>query len=163
MSGKIKLLVVDDEKRFLSTLSQRLRMRNFDVTAVSTGKEAIEVARDGVFDLALVDLKMPGMNGEQVLKLLKINDPYIEVIILTGHGSLESSVACSKLGSFGYLQKPCETFELLQILKEAYKSRVRQKMRLSDAQMSELTEDASSEDQMQLFKILKKAEECGAH
>ena len=159
MAGKIKLLIVDDEIRFLNTLAQRLRLRNFEVTAVGNGNEAIEAAQNGQFELALVDLKMPGIDGEQVLELLKKNDPFIEVVILTGHGSLESSVACSKLGSHGYLQKPCETFELLQILKEAYKSRVRKKMKWSDKEMEELSKNSPENDQLHLFKILKKAEE----
>ena len=158
MTGKIKLLIVDDEERFLRTLTQRLSLRDFDVTAVSNGKDAIETVKKMEFELALVDLKMPGIDGEKVLELLKKNDPFIEVIILTGHGSLESSVACSKLGSHGYLQKPCETIELLQILKSAYKARVRKKMQLSDEKMDELTKD-SEEDHLQILRILKKAEQ----
>lgn len=159
MVGKIKLLIVDDEVRFLNTLKQRLSMRDFEVTAVSNGKDAIETARNKEFELALVDLKMPGMDGEKVLELLKKNDPFIEVVILTGHGSLESSVSCSKLGSHGYLQKPCETFELLQVLKGAYKSRVRKKKQLTDEKIDELTKENSNEDQLQILRILKKMEE----
>ena len=102
MTGKIKLLIVDDEERFLRTLTQRLSLRDFDVTAVINGKDAIETAKKMEFELALVDLKMPGIDGEKVLELLKKNDPFIEVIILTGHGSLESSVACSKLGGIAF-------------------------------------------------------------
>ncbi len=159
MSGKIKLLLVDDEVRFLHTLTQRLSLRNFEVTAVDNGEEAIEAAKNGEFELALVDLKMPGMDGERVLELLKENDPFIEVVILTGHGSLESSVVCSKFGSHGYIQKPCETFELLQILKDAYKKRVRKKKQLTDEKMNELTGNSDDDDQLQILRILKKAEE----
>ena len=159
MIGKIKLLIVDDEIRFLRTLTQRLSLRDFDVTAASNGKDAIEAAKKGNFELALVDLKMPSMDGERVLALLKQNDQFIEVVILTGHGSLESSVACSKLGSHGYLQKPCETFELLKILKEAYRARVRKKMQLTEEKMNELTKDSADDDQLQFFRLLKKVEE----
>ena len=159
MTNQIKLLIVDDETRFLGTLTQRLRLRGFDVTAVDNGKEAIETAKTGEFEIALVDLKMPGMDGERVLELLKKNDPFIEVIILTGHGSLESSVACSKLGSHGYLQKPCETVELLQILKDAYKSRVRKKKKLTDEKMDQLTSSSQGDDQMALLRILKRMEQ----
>ncbi|MCP4606330.1 MAG: response regulator [Proteobacteria bacterium] len=159
MIGKIKILIVDDEKRFLDTLSKRLVMRGFDVTAISNGTDAIETAKNGEFELALVDLKMPGMNGERVLELLKQNDPFIEVVILTGHGSLESSVACGKLGSHGYLQKPCETFELLHILKEAYKERIRKKNKLSEDGIKNLTKVSDENDQLRIIKLLKKADE----
>lgn len=159
MRTHIKLLIVDDETRFLNTLAQRLRLRGFDVTAVDNGTDAIETAKTGEFEIALVDLKMPGMDGEKVLELLKENDPFIEVIILTGHGSLESSVACSKLGSHGYLQKPCETIELLQILKEAYKARVRKKKKLTDEKMEQLTISSKGDDHMELLRILKRLEQ----
>jgi len=159
MAGKITILVVDDEERFLKTLSERLEMRGFEVTAASNGSDAVRIAAEKEFELALLDLKMPGLNGEQVLKLLKQNDPYIEVIILTGHGSLESAVNCSRLGSHGYLQKPCETFELLQVLKKAYKNRVRNKMRMDEDGINRLIGQSGDETEEAILRILKKAEE----
>ena len=159
MAGRIKLLVVDDEERFLKILSQRLEMRVFDVSMAVNGQEALEAAGREEFELALLDLKMPGLNGEQVLKLLKEKDPFIEVIILTGHGSLKSAVNCSRLGSHGYLQKPCETFELLKILKEAYKTRVRNKMNLSEDKMDSLLKNSEEDTHEAIQRILKKAEE----
>lgn len=159
MAGKIKILIVDDEERFLQTLCQRLELRDFSVTAVNNGEQAVKVASQESFELAILDLKMPGMDGEKVLELLKKNDPYIEVIILTGHGSLESAVHCSKLGSHGYLQKPCETHELLQVLKEAYKSRVRRKTKLNENGIDNLLGQTEENDQNEILRILKKAEQ----
>ena len=79
MAGKIKLLVVDDEERFLNTLSQRLEMRGFDVSMAVNGQEALEAAGREEFELALLDLKMPGLNGEQVLQLLKEKHVAMEI------------------------------------------------------------------------------------
>ncbi len=125
---KIRILVVDDELRFLETLKKRLELRDFDVTAVTSGKDALDAAGKADFDLALVDLKMPGMTGEEVLDALKDRHPDIEVVILTGHGSVDSAVHCIRAGSYTYLQKPCETDELLGALTDAYRLRVQRKL-----------------------------------
>ena len=77
MSKKIKLLVVDDEARFLKTLSDRLSLRDFDVTAASSGEQAMDEAGRQVFDVALVDLKMPGIGGDKLLEMLKEKHPFI--------------------------------------------------------------------------------------
>ena len=106
MSNKIKLLIVDDEVAFLESMAKRLEIRDFEVQTASCGSEAIELAHKEHFDLALLDLKMPGMDGKKVLEILKKDDPFIEAIILTGHGSVDSAVDCTKLGAFGYLPKP---------------------------------------------------------
>ena len=132
MSKKIKLLVVDDEARFLKTLSDRLSLRDFDVTAASSGEQAIDEAGRQVFDVALVDLKMPGIGGDKLLEMLKEKHPFIEVVILTGHGSVDSAVKCTQMGSFGYLQKPCETVELLEVLRSAYQKRVQRKLKIDE-------------------------------
>lgn len=161
MAGKIKLLIVDDEERFLKTLAQRLSMRDFDVTAASDGELALEAAAKERFELALVDLKMPGISGERVLKLLKEKDPFIEVIILTGHGSVESAVECTRLGCFGYLQKPCETNELIQVLKNAYQARVQKKMKLDEERLEGILGAAGGESPLAILRRLRELEEKG--
>ena len=103
---KIKLLICDDEIKFLESIAQRLELRGFDVTKASGGQAAVDAAEQGGFDLALLDLKMPGMNGIEVLEILKKKHKYLEVIILTGHGSIDSAVESTKLGAFSYLSKP---------------------------------------------------------
>jgi DNA-binding response OmpR family regulator len=80
--NKIKLLLVDDEVKFLEAIAKRLELKNFDVTTASNGKEAITSAEKGLFDVAVVDFQMPGMDGTQVLKTLKENHKYLEIIML---------------------------------------------------------------------------------
>lgn len=161
MEGKIKLLIVDDEERFLQTLSQRLGLRDFDVTPVTSGEAAVEVARRERFDLALVDLKMPGMHGDEVLRILKEEHPLIEVIILTGHGSVQSAVECTRSGSYGYLTKPAETDELMRVLKEAYQRRVQRKLELSDERLREMMQAAQGESPLAILRKLRELERRG--
>lgn len=155
MEEKIKLLVVDDEERFLRTLTQRLSLRDFDVTPVTSGQEAVNLAREQEFDLALVDLKMPGMTGEQVLESLKQEHPLMEVIILTGHGSIDSAVHCTQVGSYCYLQKPCETDELLEVLKNAYRRRLERKLEHDQERLGELARIAVGESPLRILARLK--------
>jgi len=161
MSDKIKLLMVDDEVRFLQTLQKRLEMRDFDVTAVTNGTDAIEAAGRERFDLALLDLKMPGIDGEEVLAKLKQQDQYIEVVMLTGHGSVDSAVRSTKLGSFAYLQKPCETEELLEVLKEAYSKRVKAKLDLDQEKMEEMMRSFTGEGPLGILRKLRELEKKG--
>ncbi len=158
---KIRLLIVDDEVRFLETLSQRLALRDFEVTPVSSGDEAVKQARETAFDLALVDLKMPGMPGEEVLRILKKEHPLMEVVILTGHGSVDSAVECVKEGSYKYLQKPCETDELMEVLKEAFKERVKRKLEIDNERLDELMSVAMGESALQILRRLKELDRKG--
>ncbi|OHB73389.1 MAG: histidine kinase [Planctomycetes bacterium RBG_13_63_9] len=137
---KINLLIVDDEEQFLKSTAKRLEVRGFHVIAVDRGEKAIEAAREHPIDVALVDLKMPGMNGEQTLETLKRQHPWMEVVILTGHGSIDSAVQCTKSGAYSYLQKPCEWDWLLSALTEAYKKKVMNKMDIKEKRMNELLE-----------------------
>jgi DNA-binding NtrC family response regulator len=159
MANNIQLLIVDDEVRFLRTLKERLQLRGFDVTAVTSGTQAIEAARGREFDVALLDLKMPGMDGEEVLRTLKSKHPLLEVIILTGHGSVESAVDCTKAGSYSYLQKPCETGELLEVLKNAYQKRVQRKLALDEEKMGQLLQVATGESALGILRRLRQIEE----
>lgn len=158
MSGNIKLLLVDDEQRFLETLRQRLELRNFEVTPVTNGQAALDAAKEGDFDLALLDLRMPGLGGEEVLRVLREKHPLIEVVILTGHGSVDSAVHCTKLGSYGYLQKPCETDELLEVLRAAYQRRVQRKLDIDDKRMMELLSVATGESPLGILRRLRELE-----
>ena len=135
---KINLLIVDDEEQFLKSMTKRLEVRDFNVIAVDRGEKAIEAAREHPIDIALVDLKMPGMNGEQTLEALKKQHQWMEVVILTGHGSVDSAVECTKSGAYSYLQKPCEWERLLAVLAEAYKKQVMNKLDVKDKRMNEL-------------------------
>jgi DNA-binding NtrC family response regulator len=125
--NKIKLLMVDDEVKFLQSISSRLELQNFDVTSASNGEEAIVCAENGFFDVAVVDFQMPGINGVQVLKTLKDRHKYLEIIILTGHATIDSAVECTKLGAFKYLEKPYALEKLVETIKDAYEARLKRK------------------------------------
>ena len=155
MPDKIKLLVVDDEKQFLETISKRLSMRDFDVTPVSSGEEAIEAARKQEFEIALVDLKMPGMGGEEVLEILKREHKFMEVVILTGYGTIDSAVRCTKAGVYGYLEKPCELETLLNVLREAYQRRVRNKLKFKDEKLKEIISEVAPGSPLEILRKLK--------
>ena len=155
------MLVVDDEERFLNTITRRLSLRDFEVTPVSNGREAVEAARRQEFDLALLDLKMPGMSGEEVLDVLKREHPLTEVIILTGHGSIDSAVNCTQAGSYSYLQKPCETEKLLETLKDAYQKRVQRKLQIDQAKMEEMLRLATGESPLGILRRLRDIESEG--
>jgi len=161
MARKIRLLIVDDEERFLRTLAERLELRDFEVTPVTSGQQALDAARETEFDLALIDLKMPGMSGEQLLRELRRDHPAIEVIILTGHGSVDSAVQCMREGSYHYLQKPCGTEDLLEVLKNAYRSRVQRKLRVDESRMESLMRIAQSESPLAILRRLRELEEEG--
>jgi two-component system NtrC family response regulator len=158
---KIRLLIVDDEVRFIETLSRRLGLRDFDVTAVTSPKEALRTAEQQEFDLAIVDLKMPEMSGERLLEILKQRAPLIEVVMLTGHGSIDSAVTCTKLGAFCYLQKPCETDELLRVLREAYQKRVESRVRADVERMGEFARIATEQSPLAALRRLRELEKQG--
>jgi DNA-binding NtrC family response regulator len=156
MSNKIKILIVDDEVAFLQSMAKRLEIRDFEVRTASSGTDALNIARRESFDLALLDLKMPGMDGKQVLEILKKEDAYIEVIILTGHGSVDSAVDCTKLGAFGYLPKPYELDKLLDTLQQAYQARMKKKFQANQELMNRITELATGSGALAILRELKK-------
>jgi DNA-binding NtrC family response regulator len=159
MARKIKLLIVDDETRFLQTLAKRLELRDFEVTACGSGQEAIELASKTDFDLALVDLKMPGLTGEQVLEALKREHPLTEVVILTGHGSIPSAVQCTQQGAYNYLQKPCETDEMMEVLKNAYQKRLQRKLQIDQEKMEKLLNLALGESPLRILQRLREIDQ----
>jgi len=159
MSDKIKLLIVDDEVRFLAAIAKRLSMRDFDVTKATNGAEALAAASGAKFDVALLDLKMPGMDGREVLEALKAEHEYLEVIILTGHGSLDSAVQCTKLGAFGYLPKPYEFDKLIQTLKDAYEHRLRRKFERDQKRMDELAQLALGNSPLAILRKLRELDD----
>ncbi|MFC1563584.1 response regulator [candidate division KSB1 bacterium] len=159
MSDKIKLLIVDDEVKFLTSIAKRLEMRDFDVATAQNGEEAIKLAHSAKFDLALLDLKMPGLDGKQVLEILKREHNYLEVIILTGHGSYESAVECTRLGAFGYLPKPYELDMLLEVLKNAYETRMKKKFELDNEKMLKIMELATGSSPLMILREMSKLDD----
>jgi len=154
--NKINVLIVDDEEQFLNSIKRRLEVREFNVVAVNRGEKALEEARKNPIDIALVDLKMPGIDGEETLKALKKEHKWMEVVILTGHGSIESAVECTKSGAYEYLQKPCKLDELLEALKNAYQKRVMNKKDIDAIKMREILSLSLVESPLGILRRLKK-------
>ncbi len=124
MLPKAKVLVVDDEERFRLTLKKLLTANGLDANAVGSGMEAIEELQQQPYDVILLDVKMPGMNGIEALAELKKINRDVEVIILTGHASVDVAVEIMKLGGYEYLLKPCPMDELLAKIESAYERKV---------------------------------------
>ncbi|MFC1853133.1 response regulator [candidate division CSSED10-310 bacterium] len=108
MNKKIKVLMVDDEERFRATTAKILAKRGFDTLLAASGEEALEMLQQSQPDVVILDIKMPGMDGEVVLTRIKEKDPNLPVIMLTGHGTPDSAIRSSKWGAFDYLTKPCD-------------------------------------------------------
>jgi DNA-binding NtrC family response regulator len=126
-SDPLRLLLIDDEKSFVNILTKRFQRRNIQVTKAYSGAEAIQALRSSEFDVAVLDLKMEDMDGIEVLKILKIMDPKLAVIMLTGHGSAAAAKQGIEFGAFDYLTKPCELEALLGKIMEAYEHRLKHK------------------------------------
>ena len=127
--------------------------------AVDRGEKAIEAARKNPIDIALVDLKMPGMSGDQTLQALKKEHEWMEVVILTGHGSVDSAVECTRIGAHSYLQKPCEFDRLLEVLTGAYKTKVMNKLNVKEKKMNELLKMSAYSSPMAILKKIRKLDE----
>ena len=118
-----KVLVVDDERDFLDSLVRRLQRRSVDAAGVTSGEAALEHLERQKADVVVLDVKMPGMNGIETLRLIKQRYPDVEVILLTGHASVESGVEGLALEAFDYLIKPVKLDELIERIMEAFDRR----------------------------------------
>jgi len=121
--GRIRLLLVDDEAGYVDVLSKRMSKRDIDVTKALSGTEGVQALRRGEFDVAILDLKMEDMDGIEVLKIFKVMDPKMPVIMLTGHGSEKAAREGLELGAFDYLTKPCDLEDLIRKIREACEGR----------------------------------------
>jgi len=150
----IKILLVDDEVKFLEMVSDRLSIKGFGVTTATNGEAAIEAANKGGFDVAIVDLKMPGIDGKELLKILKQNHKFIEIIMLTGHASIDSAVECTKLGAFKYIEKPYFFDKLVALIQEAYEARMKNKFASNEKRMAAIQQLSMGQSPLGLLKSL---------
>jgi len=120
---KAHILIVDDEALYRQLLTSRLGRAGYRLSEAADGEAALSCAQGGGVDLALVDIKMPGIDGIEVLKRLKVIDPLIEVVILTGHGNVDTAISAMKLGAFDYLSKPYKLTELDIVVERALEKR----------------------------------------
>jgi DNA-binding NtrC family response regulator len=133
------VLLVDDEVPFVETMSKRLSKRQLMVLPAYTGREALEMLGKNAVDVVILDVKMPGMDGIQTLRQIKQTYPLVEVIMLTGHATIETAVEGMRLGAFDYLMKPCEIEELLAKVGEAKEKKSKHEQKIMDARMKEIT------------------------
>jgi DNA-binding NtrC family response regulator len=133
------VLLVDDETAFMETTVNRLIKRNIDAIGVRSGEEALELMKKRLFDVVVLDVKMPGgMDGIQTLREMKRVRPLTEILLLTGHASVETSIEGMKLGAFDYLLKPVSLEELLVKLAQAFEKKDTQEQRIRKAQIKDL-------------------------
>ena len=121
---KAKVLLVDDEEDFLKTLAERLETRGLKVTTATSGEDALAGIEGQEFDLIVLDLAMPGLDGLETLKRIKTRQPEAEIIMLSGQGSIKTSIEAMKLGAEDFLQKPVNISELLDKISEAKDKRM---------------------------------------
>jgi len=135
---KTRVLLVDDEKEFVETLSERLSLRNYDVTTSLSGDNAVEKVKNHLFDVIILDVLMPGMSGIETLREIKKIKPLIEVIMLTGNATVETAIEGLKLGALDFLLKPCETEDLVAKIDKAYEKKAEQDERIRAAKVAEI-------------------------
>ena len=123
---KTRLLLVDDEEEFLIATSQALERRGFEVTTAANGSDALELLTESEYDVAVVDVKMPGLAGDELFREIKRRWPYVPVVMLTGHGTMTQAFTISKEGVHDYLTKPCDMNHLAKVARQAaYERRAR--------------------------------------
>lgn len=128
------MLLVDDEQGFVDTMAKRLEKKGMTVTTAYSGQEGLDVlAANHSIDVVVLDVKMPGMDGNETLQRIKSEYPLVEVIMLTGHATVGSAIDGMKAGAFDYLMKPCEQEELLAKVKEAYEKKENQETKILEA------------------------------
>jgi len=115
----LRVLIVDDEEELVNALEERLNLRGFQAKGVTTGAEALSYLAETPCDVVLVDVKMPGLGGLQLVKKIKEERPKLGVILLTGHGSAKDAEEGMKLGAFDYLMKPVKIDNLVRVLHSA--------------------------------------------
>lgn len=135
---KTRILIVDDEKEFAETLAERLMIRDYDVSICTLGSDAVEKIKQYNFDVVILDVQMPGVDGVDVLKAIKSIKPLTEVLMLTGHATVETAIEGMKLGASDYLLKPCETEELVSKIDRAYEKKAEHEERIRMAKVSDI-------------------------
>lgn len=128
--NRYNVLFVDDEVDFLETLMKRMKKRNVNVAGVKSGREALAFLEKNASDAVVLDVRMPGMDGIETLRAIKEKYPLVEVIMLTGHASLEVARQGMELGAFDYLMKPINIDELLFKIQDAFQKKTLQERKI---------------------------------
>ena len=139
-----KILLVDDEKIFADNMAKLLEGRHYKVKAVYDGESAIEALQDESFDVIILDLKMPGMDGLSTLREIKRLDIFTETLLLTGHGSIDAAVDALRLGAYDFLTKPCDIDQLVGKIEGAWQKKDEAWKKDMDEKIKLLVESPSS-------------------
>ncbi len=133
------VMLVDDEVPFVDTMTKRLGKRDLDIVTAYSGHEALEKLKaNEKVDVIILDVKMPGMDGIETLREIKKAHPLVEVIMLTGHATVETGIEGMKLGAFDYLMKPCDIEQLMAKVQEAKAKKRRHEEKITQARVSEI-------------------------
>ena len=135
---KVRVLLVDDEEQFVETLAQRLEARDFAVATAFNGDQALEYVRSKDVDVVVLDVLMPGLSGIDTLREMKRIRPLTEVIMLTGHATVQTAIDGMKLGAFDFLMKPTETEELVEKINRAFSRKEEHDRRIREAEIDEI-------------------------
>jgi len=131
---KMKLLLVDDEERYLKTTKRLMEKKGYSVAVANSGPEALELLQKQIIHVVILDVKMPGMDGNETLKLIKQLYPLVEVVMLTGHATVDSAIDGLKSGATDYLMKPADIDDIIEKAEEAYEKRQRLEEKIRVAQ-----------------------------
>lgn len=135
-----KILLVDDEKPFVETLMKRLNKRDIEIVVAYNGQEALDrLSEDDGIEVVILDIKMPVMDGMAALKEIKNRHPLVEVIMLTGHATVETGIDGMKEGAFDYLMKPCDMDQLIAKVKEAADRKRVHEQKIMEARVQAIT------------------------
>ena len=120
----MRVLIIDDEDQFVDAVVERLRLRGFEANGVTSGQDAMELLHQRSYDVVLLDVKMPGLGGLEVIRKVKEKWPDLQVVMLTGHGSSQDAEKGMELGAFEYVMKPVNIDNLTDILRAATEGRI---------------------------------------
>jgi DNA-binding NtrC family response regulator len=135
---KPRILIVDDEKEFTESMAERLTIRDYDVSTAFSGEEALEKIKSYNFDVVILDVKMPGIDGIDTLREIKSIKPLTEVIMLTGHATVETAIKGMQLGALDYLMKPCDNEELVSKISRGYERKAEHEERIRAAKVADI-------------------------
>ena len=135
---KTRVLIVDDEEKFSEPLAERLTLRDYDVTTSQSGEDAVAKIKQYNYDVVVLDVLMPGMSGIETLREIKKIKPLTEIIMLTGHATVESAVEGMRLGATDFLMKPCKTEDLIPKIQKAHDRKAEQEERIREAKTKDI-------------------------
>lgn len=132
---KMKMMLVDDEERYLQTTSKLIEKKGYEVLTARSGEEALEKLKTNTVHVMILDMKMPGMDGNETLKAAKSLYPLVEIILLTGHATVDSAIDGLKNGAFDFLMKPADIDQILEKALDAFEKRQRVEEKIRVAQI----------------------------